>query len=64
MKIGLKKHKRSKNREEISHCRQKDFWKALGGSLLVSSVDTIWLSVDTLSRPVDRAHWELGLVST
>ncbi|MQL85965.1 hypothetical protein Taro_018490 [Colocasia esculenta] len=62
--IGLKKHKGSKNREESSHYRQKDFWKALGGSLGLSSVDTIWFSVDTLSRPVDRVHWELGLVST
>ncbi|MQL93827.1 hypothetical protein Taro_026477, partial [Colocasia esculenta] len=66
--IRLKKHKGSKNREEISHYRQKDFWKALGGSLVLStrlsSVDTIWFSVDTLSRPGDRVHWELGLVST
>ncbi|MQL72833.1 hypothetical protein Taro_005173, partial [Colocasia esculenta] len=35
VEIGLKKHKGSKNREESSLCRQKDFWKALGGSLVV-----------------------------
>ncbi|MQL76127.1 hypothetical protein Taro_008522 [Colocasia esculenta] len=33
--IGLKKHKGSKNREESSLYRQKDLWKALGGSLVV-----------------------------
>ncbi|MQM18492.1 hypothetical protein Taro_051485, partial [Colocasia esculenta] len=92
--IGLKKHKGNKNREESSLCRQKDFWKALGGSLVVGwpirrvfiaqSVQKYpWGSwahdprsihqiprvprvqiVDTLSRPVDRVLWELGLVST
>ncbi|MQL82780.1 hypothetical protein Taro_015256 [Colocasia esculenta] len=29
-----------------------------------SSVDTAWDCVDTLSRPVDWVHWELGLAST
>ncbi|MQL85966.1 hypothetical protein Taro_018491 [Colocasia esculenta] len=77
--IGLKKHKGSKNREESSHCRQKDFWKALGGSLgvdtlsqtgrktslgEVSSVDTTSSRVDTLEITAKQAFWEGSLVLT
>ncbi|MQM13040.1 hypothetical protein Taro_045962 [Colocasia esculenta] len=48
----------------LGRCRHTvEYYKT---SLLgeASSVDTIWSSVDTLSRLVDRVLWELCLVST
>ncbi|MQM18379.1 hypothetical protein Taro_051369 [Colocasia esculenta] len=64
MRIGLRNHQESKNREENSSCHQKDFWRALKRVLScwmakrrtgrltslgeVSSVDTTSSRVDTL----------------